>query len=118
MHTIQRIRRYRKRTACTDETSALKSLSCKLTNWASSFWFSAWLIDSMFLAKVLAGAISGAFDGDNDTIRRTAEITAPVLPGLVANEVAQLFTMGPDPGRFAALTSIGRMIDGEVDFTS
>jgi hypothetical protein len=32
--------------------------------------------------------------------------------------MTQLFTMGLDPGGFRALTLIGYVLDGEVDFTS
>ena len=85
---------------------------------ASSFWFGAWLIDSVLFAKMLARVIRGTFDRDNDAVRRTAEIATPVLLGLLANEVTQLFTMGPDPGGFTALTLTGCVVDGEVDFAS
>ena len=61
--------------------------------------------------------ISGTFGRDNNTIRRTTGIAAPVLLGLLANEMTQL-TMGLDPGGFRALTLIGYVLDGEVDFTS
>ena len=62
--------------------------------------------------------ISGTFGRDNNTIRRTTGIAAPVLLGLLTNEMTQLFTMALDPGEFRAPALIGYVVDGEVYLTS